>query len=108
MQTDIGESPYVPGPGENPLYTAEPLTLDDLKLLSDLFYLPYEHGQTAKTMLRELDWLKNHSRAAAAETDEVMLVFFQKADNVVIVCSVHLRLNFVFSDSRVVLKSAAI
>lgn len=78
MQTDIGESPYVPGPGENPLYTAEPLTLDDLKLLSDLFYLPYEHGQTAKTMLRELDWLKNHSRAAAAETDEVMLVFFFK------------------------------
>ncbi|KAE8300891.1 Protein O-GlcNAcase [Larimichthys crocea] len=70
MQTDIGESPYIPGPGENPLYTAEPLTLDDLKLLSDLFYLPYEHGQTAKTMLRELDWLKNHSRAAAAETDE--------------------------------------
>uniref|UniRef100_A0A3Q2DCP1 protein O-GlcNAcase n=1 Tax=Cyprinodon variegatus TaxID=28743 RepID=A0A3Q2DCP1_CYPVA len=65
MQTDVSESPYVPGPGENPLYTAEPLTLDDLNLLSDLFYLPYEHGPTARMMLEELDWLKNHRQAAA-------------------------------------------
>lgn len=72
MQTDMGESSYVPGPDENPLYTAEPLTMDDLKLLSDLFYLPYEHGPTARTMLQELDWLKNHSAAAAAETDETV------------------------------------
>lgn len=73
MQTDMSESPFAPGPGENPLYTAELPTLDDLKLLSDLFYLPYEHGITARTMLQELDWLKNHSQAAAAaaRTDEV-------------------------------------
>ncbi|XP_062243534.1 protein O-GlcNAcase isoform X1 [Platichthys flesus] len=70
MQTDKGDSSYVPGPGENPLYTAEPLTLDDLKLLSDLFYLPYEHGSTARTMLQQLDWLTNNSRAATAETDQ--------------------------------------
>ncbi|KAI4832696.1 hypothetical protein KUCAC02_015651 [Chaenocephalus aceratus] len=70
MQTDMGEGSYIPGPGENPLYTAEPLTLEDLKLLSELFYLPYEHGPTARTMLQELDWLKNHSWAAAAETDK--------------------------------------
>uniref|UniRef100_A0A671TND8 protein O-GlcNAcase n=1 Tax=Sparus aurata TaxID=8175 RepID=A0A671TND8_SPAAU len=69
MQTDMGES-YVPGPDENPLYTAEPLTLNDLKLLSELFYLPYEHGATARTMLQELDWLKNQRSAAAAETDK--------------------------------------
>lgn len=76
MQTDVGESSsYVPGPGENPLYTAEPLTLDDLKLLSDLFYLPYEHGTTARTMLQELHWLKGHRQAAAAETEEVMHFF---------------------------------
>ncbi|XP_013869450.1 protein O-GlcNAcase [Austrofundulus limnaeus] len=64
------EDPYVPGPGENPLYTAEPLTLDDLKLLSDLFYLPYEYGTTARTMLEELNWLKKHRQAAAAQTQE--------------------------------------
>uniref|UniRef100_A0A3B5M4N5 O-GlcNAcase like n=1 Tax=Xiphophorus couchianus TaxID=32473 RepID=A0A3B5M4N5_9TELE len=65
MQTDVAESLYVPGPGDNPLYTAEPLTLDDLDLLSDLFYLPYEHGATARSMLEELDWLKTHREAAA-------------------------------------------
>ncbi|CAL8332246.1 unnamed protein product [Merluccius merluccius] len=72
MQTDVGVSPYVPGPGDNPLYTAEPLTLEDLNLLSELFYLPYEYGPTAKTMLQELNWLKTNSRAASAsaETDQ--------------------------------------
>lgn len=71
MQMDMGESLHIPGPEENPLYTAEPLTLNDLKLLSDLFYLPYEHGLTARSMLQELDWLKNHSAAASADTEEV-------------------------------------
>ncbi|XP_017540402.1 protein O-GlcNAcase [Pygocentrus nattereri] len=60
MQTDE----YVPGPKENPLYTAEPLTLEDLTLLSELFYLPYEHGPTALAMLRELHWLRGNSHAA--------------------------------------------
>uniref|UniRef100_A0A8C2JDQ4 O-GlcNAcase like n=1 Tax=Cyprinus carpio TaxID=7962 RepID=A0A8C2JDQ4_CYPCA len=49
---------YAPGPKDNPLYTAEPLTLDDLTLLSELFYLPYEHGATAVLMLQELQWLR--------------------------------------------------
>lgn len=73
MQTDMAESPYVPGPDENPLYTAEPLTLNDLRLLSDLFYLPYEHGLTSRSMLQELDWLKNHSLSAPADTEQVAL-----------------------------------
>lgn len=58
---ELGESFCAPGAEEKPLSTAEPLSLDDLKLLADLFYLPYEHGQTARTMLQELAWLKNHS-----------------------------------------------
>ncbi|KAF5905163.1 protein O-GlcNAcase-like [Clarias magur] len=61
MQTDE----YVPGPRENALYTAEPLTLDDLMLLADLFYLPYEYGPTALNMLQELQWLRSNSDAAA-------------------------------------------
>lgn len=69
MQTDMGESCYAPGAEEKPLYTAEPLSLEDLKLLAELFYLPYEHGLTARTMLQELDWLKQHS--APAEAGEV-------------------------------------
>lgn len=73
MQTDVGAGPYVPGAGENPLYTAEPLTLEDLNLLSEIFYLPYEYGPTAKTMLQELDWIKKNSGAAVADTDQVHL-----------------------------------
>ncbi|XP_045061206.1 protein O-GlcNAcase isoform X1 [Coregonus clupeaformis] len=70
MQTDVGDPVYVPGPGDNPLFTAEPLTLDDLQLLSELFYLPYEHGSTARTMLTELNWLKAHREAVGeAETE---------------------------------------
>ncbi|XP_022525621.1 protein O-GlcNAcase [Astyanax mexicanus] len=60
MQTDE----YIPSSRENPLYTAEPLTLEDLTLLSELFYLPYEYGPTALTMLTELNWLRGNSGAA--------------------------------------------
>lgn len=60
MQTDE----YMPGPRENPLYTAEPLTLEDLTLLAELFYLPYEYGPTALTMLQELQWLRGNNEAA--------------------------------------------
>ncbi|XP_017333366.1 protein O-GlcNAcase [Ictalurus punctatus] len=60
MQTDE----YVPGPRENPLYTAEPLTLEDLTLLAELFYLPYEYGPTALNMLQELQWLRGNRDAA--------------------------------------------
>uniref|UniRef100_A0A2D4MTK6 protein O-GlcNAcase n=1 Tax=Micrurus spixii TaxID=129469 RepID=A0A2D4MTK6_9SAUR len=46
MQTDeqINKEQFVPGPHEKPLYTIEPVALEDLQLLADLFYLPYEHG----------------------------------------------------------------
>lgn len=96
MQTDVGDISYVPGPDENPLYTAEPLTLSDLRLLSDLFHLPYEYGTTARTMLQELDWLKNHSAAApaactasATDTDKVvylsLYIFFFPDNSVTLV-----------------------
>lgn len=52
---------HTPGPRDNPLYTAEPLTLADLTLLAELFYLPYEHGHTATHMLEELHWLRTHT-----------------------------------------------
>lgn len=60
MQMEVGEGCYAPGAEEKPLFTAEPLSLDDLRLLSELFYLPYEHGPTARTMLQELHWLRSH------------------------------------------------
>uniref|UniRef100_A0A8C3CV49 O-GlcNAcase n=1 Tax=Cairina moschata TaxID=8855 RepID=A0A8C3CV49_CAIMO len=63
MQTDeqINKDQFVPGPTEKPLYTVEPVTLEDLQLLADLFYLPYEHGPKGAQMLREFQWLRANS-----------------------------------------------
>ncbi|XP_075468532.1 protein O-GlcNAcase [Ascaphus truei] len=63
MQTDeqINREQFVPGPNEKPLYTAEAVTLDDLQLLADLFYLPYEHGPKGVQMLKEFHWLRANS-----------------------------------------------
>ena len=60
----------MPGPGDRPLYTAEPLTLADLSLLAELFYLPYEYGPAARSMLQQLDWLKTHSTSSSSSTAE--------------------------------------
>ncbi|XP_075874712.1 protein O-GlcNAcase isoform X1 [Nelusetta ayraudi] len=63
MQTDdqLKQDVYVPGPIGDPLFTAEPLTIEDLTLLAELFYLPYEHGNKAVQMLREFNWLRANS-----------------------------------------------
>ncbi|XP_075071988.1 protein O-GlcNAcase isoform X1 [Mixophyes fleayi] len=63
MQTDeqINKDVFIPGPNEKPLYTAEAVTLEDLQLLVDLFYLPYEHGPKGAQMLKEFVWLRANS-----------------------------------------------
>ncbi|XP_051883632.1 protein O-GlcNAcase-like [Pristis pectinata] len=63
MQTDeqMNKEQYIPGPNEKPLYTAEAVTLEDLNLLAEMFYLPYEHGPKAVQMLREFQWLRANS-----------------------------------------------
>uniref|UniRef100_A0A667Y790 Protein O-GlcNAcase n=1 Tax=Myripristis murdjan TaxID=586833 RepID=A0A667Y790_9TELE len=66
MDTDkeneqLKQDVFVPGPNEKPLFTAEPLTLEDLSLLAELFYLPYEHGPKAMQMLKEFNWLRANS-----------------------------------------------
>uniref|UniRef100_A0A8C6SXR8 Protein O-GlcNAcase n=1 Tax=Neogobius melanostomus TaxID=47308 RepID=A0A8C6SXR8_9GOBI len=63
MQTDeqLKLDIFVPGPNEKPLFRAEPLTIEDLCLLAELFYLPYEHGPKAIQMLKEFNWLRANS-----------------------------------------------
>lgn len=34
------------------------LTIDDVTLLVDLFYLPFEHGAQGMWLLNEFQWLK--------------------------------------------------
>ncbi|XP_034754803.1 protein O-GlcNAcase isoform X1 [Etheostoma cragini] len=78
MQTDdqLKQDLFVPGPNEKTLFTAEPLTLEDLTLLAELFYLPYEHGPKAIQMLKEFNWLRANSSVVSVnckrkETDKV-------------------------------------
>lgn len=71
MQTDdqISKEQFVPGPNEKPLYTAEAVNLDDLQLLADLFYLPYEHGPKGAQMLKEFQWLRANSSVVSVNSD---------------------------------------
>ena len=47
-----------------------PLSADDLLLLVDLFYLPYNHGQKAKQIIADFKWLKFN--AIKEESQEFM------------------------------------
>lgn len=63
MQTDeqLNKEQYIPGPNEKPLFAAEAMTMEDLNLLAEMFYLPYEHGPKSVQMLREFQWLRANS-----------------------------------------------
>ncbi|KAM8852706.1 protein O-GlcNAcase isoform 1-T1 [Synchiropus picturatus] len=78
MQTDdqLKQDVFVPGPNEKPLFTVEPLSIEDLSLLAELFYLPYEHGPKAVQMLKEFNWLRSNSSVVSVnckrkETEKV-------------------------------------
>ncbi|XP_062376421.1 protein O-GlcNAcase [Sardina pilchardus] len=70
LMSQAKEPAFVPGPNEKPLYTAEPLTLDDLTLLAELFYLPYEHGPKAAHMLKEFNWLRANSSIVSINSED--------------------------------------
>lgn len=42
------------------------LTAEDLSLLCDLFYLPYEHGGQGLQLLQEFNWLKSNAHLVIA------------------------------------------
>uniref|UniRef100_A0A8C8F5H0 Protein O-GlcNAcase n=1 Tax=Oncorhynchus tshawytscha TaxID=74940 RepID=A0A8C8F5H0_ONCTS len=71
MQTDeqLKQDVFVPGPNEKALYTAEPLSLEDLTLLAELFYLPYEYGPKALHMLKEFNWLRANSSTVSVNCE---------------------------------------
>ncbi|XP_062319122.1 protein O-GlcNAcase [Osmerus eperlanus] len=67
MQTDeqLKQEVFVPGPGEKARFMVEPLSLEDLSLLAEMFYLPYEHGPKAMLMLKEFNWLRANSNTVS-------------------------------------------
>jgi len=46
------------------------LTVDDLLLLCDLFYLPYDHGNQGIQLLQEFQWLKAHADVMVGVSSE--------------------------------------
>lgn len=43
------------------LRLSERFTYEDLQLLVDLFHLPHQHGEQARRLLEDFDWLKQHA-----------------------------------------------
>lgn len=46
------------------------LTHDDLSLLCDLFYLPFEHGGQGIQLLQEFNWLKSNAYVLVEKSKE--------------------------------------
>lgn len=44
-----------------PRDVAKEITEEDLALLCDLFYLPFEHGAQGISVLQEFNWLKSNA-----------------------------------------------
>lgn len=65
------------------------LTVEDLSLLCDLFYLPFEHGGQGIQVLQEFNWLKSNAHVVIRKSKEEEVN--NKAD-VSIQCYLKLRL----------------
>ncbi|XP_046668184.1 protein O-GlcNAcase isoform X2 [Homalodisca vitripennis] len=50
---------------ERPRDLDKELTIEDLALLCDLFYLPFEHGSQGVQLLQEFNWLKSNAHLIA-------------------------------------------
>lgn len=46
------------------------LTHEDLSLLCDLFYLPFEHGGQGIQLLQEFNWLKSNASVLVKKSNE--------------------------------------
>lgn len=55
----------VAAPDPSPI--SDQLSLDNLSLLVDLFYLPFEHGLHGCALLREIEWLRDNSDILISE-----------------------------------------
>lgn len=69
------------------------LTVDDLLLLVDLFYLPYHHGTRAKNLIAEFKWLKNSAIKEDTEAFQELTEQEQKAKVLYSKNGIHLNLS---------------
>lgn len=55
---------------QEPADVEKQLTHEDLSLLCDLFYLPFEHGGQGVQLLQEFNWLKSNAYVVMKKSKE--------------------------------------
>lgn len=55
---------------------ANALTADDLLLLCDLFYLPFEHGSRGLRLLHDYNWLVQHAATVLPKQNKPEVILF--------------------------------
>jgi protein O-GlcNAcase/histone acetyltransferase len=56
---------------EYSIFPDKDLTVDDLALLCDLFYLPFEHGAQGLQLLQEFNWLKMNANLVVSPAKSI-------------------------------------
>jgi len=78
--TDSVSGPPTPQHPVSHKYEAlEPVTVDDLHVLTDCFYLPYEHGKFGLNLIDNFKWLKSEASNMSREKDRRSEAFVNKA-----------------------------
>ena len=51
-------------------YETDPMSLEDLRVVSECFFLPYEHGKIGKSMVQKFKWLRENAVRLARTKDK--------------------------------------
>ena len=51
-------------------YESNPMTLGDLRMLAECFFLPYEHGAVGKSMIQKFRWLHDNAIRLSRSKDK--------------------------------------
>lgn len=65
-----GERENVDEPNQDTIDPEKQLTHEDILLLCDLFYLPFEHGGQGIQLLQEFNWLKSNAHIVMHKSKE--------------------------------------
>lgn len=74
------------------------LTEEDLLLMCDLFYLPFEHGPQSVQYLTEFNWLKSNAHLVSKENHKLKKNNLTESKPEVSVLFMHLNENKINSD----------
>ena len=59
-------------------YELNPMTIEDLRLLTECFYLPYEHGSVGRTVVQKFKWLRENALELSRSSDKKSEAYIDK------------------------------